>query len=176
MIEYKIHKSPWMGIKQTLVCSVFVLLGISILNQPDSPKVLAWLAILLFGLALLVSFIQLLDRRPPIIINESGVIYRTTRKRFINWEIIQDAYVAEIHSHKFICLLVDPQFELPASKDKWTKKLARLSKALGFQKLNIPLVNVKVDAERLNSLILAMRTADRSTKVTILKEAAPDMI
>jgi len=171
MLEYKIYKSPWKVIKPILLCLLFVLLGIFILNRPDPPTVLAWLTILLCGLALLVGLFHLLDRRPQIIINEAGIFYRTTRKHFVNWEIIQDAYVAEVHSQKFICLVVDQQSKPSTLIGKLLKRMAVFSKALGFQKLNIPLVYAKVDAERLTNFILAMRTADRPNRETILQEA-----
>jgi len=145
------------------------------LRQPDPSKFIAWSSILFFGLGYPVGLFQLLDRRPQIIINEIGVFDRTTHKDFINWEIIQDAYLAEVHGQKFICLVVDQHFEPSTSKGKLGKKVAGLSKALGFQELNISLGNVQVNAVRLTEFILAMRTAERPDRETLIKEALPNL-
>lgn len=146
------------------------------LNQPNAPKFVAWSSIIFFGLGYPVGLFQLFDRRPQIIINEIGIFDRMIHKDFINWEIIQDAYLAEMHGQKFICLVVDQQFEPSKSKGKLTRELAGFSKALGFQELNISLGNVKVNAERLTEFILAMRTADKPNRETIINEALPNIV
>ena len=144
------------------------------LNHPNTPKIVAWSSIVFIGLGYPVGLFQLFDRRPQIIINEIGIFDRMTHKDFINWEIINDAYLAVLHGQEFICLVVDQQFEPSKSKGKLTRKVAGLSKALGFQELNISLGNVKVNAESLTEFVLAMRTADRPNRETIIKRALPN--
>jgi hypothetical protein len=48
--------------------------------------------------------------------------------------------------------------------------MASLSKAMGFQELNINVGNVQVDAERLMAFILAMRNADKPNRETLLRK------
>jgi hypothetical protein len=175
MIEYKIYKSPLKAIKLILLSSLFVFAGIFMLHQTDAPKFIAWLCILFFGLGYPLGLFQLLDRRPQIIINELGIFDRTIHKDFINWDIIQDAYIADIHGQKFICLVVDKKFESSKSKGKFYNNMKAFSKALGFQELNINLSQVKVNAERLTEFILAMRLAEKPKRETIIREALPNM-
>ncbi|MHA4808982.1 STM3941 family protein [Flavitalea flava] len=174
MTDLMLYKSPWKAIKLILLSSIFVLGGLYMLNGPDAPSFVAWAGILFFGLAMLVGIYHLLDRRPQIIINEIGIFDRTVHKNVINWEIIQDAYLAEIYRQKFICLVVDEQFEPSGSKGKFAKNMSKLSKSIGCQELNIPLGSVKVDAEKLTDLVLLLRTAERSNRESLIRKALPD--
>jgi len=149
---------------------MFVIAGIFLLGQPNTSKLMAWLCILFFGTGIPLGLFQLLDRRPQIIINELGVFDRTVHQDFINWDIIHDAYLVRMHQQQFICLVVDEQFEPSKSKSKFGQKMARLSKAIGFQELNINVGNVDVDAERLLAFILAMRTADQPNRETLIRK------
>jgi hypothetical protein len=176
MTEYKIYKSPTKALQLMLISSLFVVIGFFMLKQPDSPKWIAWSGILFFGLGIPFGLYLLLDRRPQIIINEIGIFDRTTHKDFINWEIIQDAYLVDVHREKLICLVVDEQFEPSRKKGKFQRSVAGLSKAMGFQELNIFLGNVRVNPERLAEFILTVRTADKPQRETLIKERLPNMV
>lgn len=80
-------------------------------QSADAPQRAAWLMIGFFGLGYPVGIFHLVDRRPQVIINEIGIFDRTTIRETINWEIIQDAYLMDVHGQKFICLIVDEKFE-----------------------------------------------------------------
>ena len=169
MMEYKIYKSPWKAIKLLVVCSLFVAAGIFILTAGKASPVMAWLTIIFFGLGIPLGLFQLLDRRPQIIVNEIGLFDRTAHKDFINWEIIKDAYIVKVQQETFICLVVPEEFEPSVHKSGFKKKMAGLSKAIGFQELNISLGNVNVNAERMAEFILAMRSADKENRQSLLK-------
>ena len=108
---------------------------------------MAWLTICFFGMGIPISLFQLLDRRPQIIVSEIGIFDRTAHEDFINWEIIEDAYVVKVQQQTFICLVVPEEFEPSTHKSRVKKRMAGLSKAIGFQELNISLGNVNVNAE-----------------------------
>ena len=173
MVEYKLYKSRSKAAKLLLLSSVFVFLGIFLLNQPQTSKFMAWTCILFFGLGVALGLFQLLDRRPQIIVNELGIFDRMTHQDFINCEIIHDAYLVSMQRQKFICLVVDEQFEPSKTKGRFRQKMASLSKAIGFQELNLNLSNVDVQAERLMEFILAMRSADKPDRENLLKNALP---
>ena len=168
MTEYKIYKSPWKAIKLALLSSVFVIGGIYMLYQPSTSRTMAWSTIIFFGLGFPLALYQLFDRRPQIIINEIGILDRTIHSDFINWEIIEDAYLVDVHGQKFICLVVDQLFEPSRSKGVLRKQVAGLSKVFGFQELNINLSNVNIDAQRLTEFILAMRTTEMSMRASVI--------
>lgn len=171
MPELKLYKSPWQAIKLLLGCAAFVALGVFLLRQPDAPRLVAWLSIGFFGLSLPIGFFQLFDRRPQIIINEVGIFDRTAHRDFINWEIIQDAYLVELNKQPFICLVVDEAFEPSRSKGSLGRGMAALSKGMGFQELNISLGFVRVNVERLATFILAMQLAEKPERTFLVRQA-----
>ncbi|MBF9238143.1 hypothetical protein I2I05_12120 [Hymenobacter sp. BT683] len=157
------------------MCSVFVALGYFMLGRPDVPQAVAWLGIGFFGLGYPVGIYQLLDRRPQIIVSEVGIFDRMAHHEFINWEIIQDVYLAEIHKQHIICLVVDEAFEPSRRKGKFQQTVASLNKELGFQELNISLAYVDVDADRLAAFIYAMRGAQAPERAALLEKAAASL-
>ena len=174
MKELKIYKSPWMVIKLLLGCSIFVGVGIWIVME-DASNWIGWANISFFGLGFPFGLYQLLDKRPQIIINEFGIFDRTTHNDFINWELIQDAYINNLNGQKFICLVVDESFEHSKKKGRWFKKVASMNKALGFQELNIMLGQIKIDKVKFTAFILAMSKADKPNREDLMK-ALPDEV
>ena len=145
------------------------------LGRPDAPVGLAWLAISFFGLGMLVCLFQLFDRRPQIIVNDVGVFDRTMHHEFINWEIIQDVYLVEMHRQQFICLVVDAAFEPSRRKGRFKQGVASLNKGLGFQELNISLGFVNIDAFRFAEFILAMRGAAPPEREVLVRKALANL-
>jgi hypothetical protein len=175
MKEVKLYKSPWKALKLILLCSIFVVVGIWLLST-DTPRWIAWLNIGFFGLGYPVGFFHLLDRRPQIIINELGIFDRTTNQDTINWEIIKDAYLVDVHGQKFICLIVDENFEPSKKKGLPHRTMAGLNKTLGFQELNISLGQLKIDEQKLGQFIMAMSRADKPAREEIIKALPERMV
>lgn len=170
-MEIKLYKSRQRALKLLLGCSVFVIGGIWLLSKPDTPQWIAWSTILFFGLGYPVGLYHLFDRRPQIIISESGIFDRMTHKAFINWELIQDAYLVDVHRQKIICLVVPAEFEPSRQKSASHKVLAEVTKSLGFQELNISLGQISIDETRFVEFILAMAQAETAnTKTRLLHE------
>ncbi len=168
MNEIKLYKSPLRAVKLILLCSIFVAIGLWGIKAGNMPAWMAWWSIGFFGIGYPVGLFHLFDRRPQIIINETGIFDRTTHKNFINWEIIRDAYLIDIHGQKFICLVVDEQFKPSRTKRNSYRLAAKLNKAIGAQELNLSLGQIKIDAGKLTEFILLMRTAKRPNKSEIV--------
>ena len=169
MKEIRLYKSRGKAIKLILLCSIFVAAGIWMINSADAPHWAGWLGIGFFGLGYPVGFFHLFDRRPQIIINEIGIFDRTSIRETINWEIIKDAYLMDVHGQKFICLIVDEKFEPSKKKGGAYRTGAKLNKALGFQDLNISLGQHKIDEQRLGQFILAMSKADKPQREQLVR-------
>ncbi|WP_426490318.1 STM3941 family protein [Hymenobacter sp. 102] len=167
-MEIRLYKSPWRALKLLLGCAAFVAIGLWMIHKPDAPTLVGWASIVFFGLGGVVSLFQLLDRRPQIIINELGIFDRVAHYEFINWEIIQDAYLMQVHKEKLLCLVVPEAFEPSQRKTGIGKALKRLSKELGFQELTIPLGLIHIDEVRFTQFVVAMTQAERPTDRTQL--------
>lgn len=141
------------------------------LGRTDAPQWVAWMSIGFFGLGVPISAFQLLDRRPQIIVNDVGVFDRMMHHEFINWEIIQDVYLVEIHKQTLLCLVVDAAFEPSRQKGKFKQGVASLNKELGFQELNISLGFVNIDPVQFAQFILAMRGAKPPEREELVRKA-----
>ncbi|NVO12157.1 MAG: hypothetical protein HXX16_19520 [Bacteroidales bacterium] len=162
MTEIRLYKSPWRALKLLLISSVFVIIGIYLINQTDSSRFMAWLTICFFGLGLPVGLIQLFDRRPQIIINEIGIYDRTTRLETINWSIIKDAYPIDIHGQKFICLVVDEQYKPSKRKGLFYRNVVKFNEAIGAQEINLFLGQIRIDVGKLNEFILSVLHSEKN--------------
>jgi len=170
MREIKLYKSPWRAIKLILICSVFVLLGLWGILTGNMPVWVSLLNICFFGLGLPIGLFHLFDSRPQIIINETGIFDRTINKDFINWEIIKDAYLIDINSQNFICLIVDEKFKPSKKKTKLYQQAVRLNEAIGAQELNISLGQIKINPEKLTDFILQMLTASHQDREELINK------
>jgi hypothetical protein len=156
-MEIKLYKSPWKALLLLVACLSFVAIGIWMLSDPETERFWAWCCIGFFGLGVPVSLFNMFDRRPQIILDEAGVFDRTTFKNVISWDVIQDAYLLDINRTKFICLIVDKQFEPSRKKGRFMRGFTRMGKSLtGAQELNINLSAVSVDEVKLGQFILEM--------------------
>jgi hypothetical protein len=164
--EIKLYKSPWRALKLMLLCSIFVVPCILLWDDESLPQWIKWMCVLFFGLGYPVGLFHLLDRRPQIILNRTGIFDRMAYRDFINWEVIDDAYMTNVHSQRFICLVLKEEFDLKADR---LIKSAKLSKSLGFQALNISLGQINVNEAKLMEFIVAMSRAEDTRREHILK-------
>jgi hypothetical protein len=173
MTEIVIYKSRWRAVKILLLTLPFVAIGAwmaSATGIDTSDRVIGALCILFFSLGIPVSLFHLFDRRPQIIINQTGIWDRSTKQDIINWEAIKYAYIIEIYRQEFIALMLDESFEVKAPKYKW---VARVNELVDAQKVNISLGQVKTDSSKMLRFILLMikPESDKATKEELLKAA-----
>jgi hypothetical protein len=128
------------------------------------PSYLGWLCLCFFALGIPVSLFHFFDRRPQIIINEVGIFDRMAYIDFINWNLIEDAYLVNVHNQKFICLIIDDAAIHLIKK----KKAMKLSKQMGFQEINLSLGQIKINEMKFMHFILAMAKANITEKQLLI--------
>lgn len=175
MQELKIYKSPWKAIRLLLLCSIFVVPSVLLLTWGGDKSWQLWVGAGFFGLGYPLGIFQLFDRRPLIIVNEVGIFDRSAHYDFINWELIEDAYLVKMRQQCFICLVINEAFEPSRKQGKFKRGVAELNKSLGFQELNISLGSVSTNPERLAIFILAMRTAEKPERTELVAKAIANL-
>ena len=148
----------------------FVLIGIWMITREPvgtTNYIMGWFITCFFGLGIPVGLFQLLDRRPQIIINESGIWDRTTNQDEVKWEQIQGAYPLNIFGQKFISLVVDDTFVFRTKQYKWA---AKINERIGAQKLNLHLGQLKIDENELINFLQEMTETQRENRRTIMKK------
>ena len=173
MTDVKIYRSRWKSIKSLFVGSVLICGAVLLVTEFEGSRSGTYLSILLFALTYPVAVYRMFDTRPSIIINEIGIFDRKTNKNFINWEIIQHAYISQVYKRKFISLVIDKTFEPSTFRGKFSQNLAVLLKAIGLQELNISLGKLPVDGERLTEFIIAMKNADKPKRISLISQNLP---
>lgn len=104
-----ILKSKSKAVMLFLICIVFVALSIWYLLDPAFPiiaKLVSVTGIILFGLGFVVFPKMFLDKRPGIVIDESGITDYITKAGMIKWEDILYAEVIYIMSNAMLAIYV----------------------------------------------------------------------
>lgn len=155
-MEIKLYNSPKKAFKLILVSSLFVGGALYVMFMGDAPIWVWFLSTFVCGgFTYPVAFFHLFDRRPQVVINEIGIFDRTTCKDFINWVIIQRAFVADTPAMWcYVCLIVDRKY-IPALKKT---KVARLF-TVGEDEIFISVGLLDVDEGKLTEFILKMMKA-----------------
>ncbi|OKS87121.1 STM3941 family protein [Mucilaginibacter polytrichastri] len=176
MNEIKLYKSPWKAIRLLLLCLPFVVLGVLDLSYHNfESDWVSWCCICFFGLGIPFGIFNLFDKRPQIIINETGIFDRSAYKDFINWDIIDHAYWNTSYKQAFVCLIIKDEFK---HLIEGNEKLRKLSKAMGYEEINIDLGPVSnIDHEKLTGLIVNLASAkpsDRGLLINKTLHRSPD--
>lgn len=172
MIEIKLYKTSWKAVKLLTIAILFVIGGIWIIRtEPVGTfdNIMGWLTTFFFGLGIFVGLFHLFDRRPQIIITENGIWDRTTKQDEIKWEQIKKAYNIDIYGQKFISLIVDDTFVFKTRQYKWATKL---NKAIGAQKLNLQLGQIKIDEVKFAKFINKMSKASKEDRHELIENFA----
>jgi hypothetical protein len=170
MTEVKLYKKPLKGLKIFALAIPLVAIGIwMILKEPHGTinYVMGWIGTCFLGLAIPVGLFQIFDRRPQIIITEDGIWDRTTNQDEVKWEQIKRAYPLDISGQTFVSLVVDDTVEIKKKQYKWA---AEINEAIGAQKINLLLSQLKVDEHKMVSFITEIIHADKQNRKRIIQK------
>ena len=169
MTELKLYKTTSKGLKLIGMSLPFILIGVwMIFESPEgtSKYIMGWVSTCFFGLGIPIGLFQSFDKRPQIIINESGIWDRNTNQDEIKWEQIEDAYPLDIYEQKFISIITDNTFVF---EKKPYKLAAKINKAVGAQNLNLHLGQINIDENGLTELIHKLKNAEKKDRNKIIQ-------
>lgn len=166
MTEIKLYKTTTKGLKIIGMCLPFVVIGLWMITEEpigSIPYIMGWFITCFFGLGIPVGLFQIFDKRPQIIITDSGIWDRTTNQDEVKWEQIIEAYPLDIHGQKFISLVTDDTFVFKKKPYKWASKI---NEFVGAQNLNLHLGQINIDEIELTNFInqLTQETKEKRRK------------
>ena len=133
----------------------------------EAPTWFWFLSIGVCSLGYPFALYHLFDKRPQIVINEVGIFDRTTCKDFINWVVIQRAFVADTPAMwTYVCLIVDDKYLQPIKKAKVVRPF--FFGVVGAGEIFISIGLLAVDEVKLTEFILKMIKAkpeDRNNEI-----------
>lgn len=166
MTEIKLYKTTTKGLKIICMCLPFVAIGLWMITQEPigtTPYIMGWVCTCFFGLGIPVGLFQTFDKRPQIIITDSGIWDRTTNQNEVKWEQIIEAYPLDINGQKFISLVTEATYVLKKKPYKWASKI---NEFVGAQNLNLHLGQINIDEIELTNFInkLTKETSEERRK------------
>lgn len=169
MTEIKLYKRPLKGLKIFALTIPFIVIGIWMINKEPvgTTNYIGWLCTCFFGLGIPVGIFQTFDRRPQIIITTSGIWDRTTKQNEIKWEQIKEAYPLDIYKQKFVSLIVDDTFVMKKKLYKWA---ARINEAIGAQKVNLLVSQLKIDEHTMTNFINEIVSTEKANRQSVIKK------
>lgn len=146
----------FVGVVGFVVGGVFVLLS-------GGPQWVGWMSIIFFGSGIPLFIWQILDRRPRLKIDDSGIVDRTLGigKIFL-WEDIDGAYKKAIQGNDFICLKLRNQDRYLGQLSPVKKALVKANEKLGFTPIALNFSGIAANADQILELIL--KTAETKQK------------
>jgi hypothetical protein len=133
-----------------------------------------WQGVALFGLGYIVGLFMILDKRPQVIINESGFLYRSKHCKVIPWKAIKSVNIKEkklsyFHRLKVVNFVVEEAYLPSKNKGKLYKWFASFNQDMGFEELSYPLNYMDVAPDKLLRLIVELKVAQPSDRPKLLK-------
>lgn len=153
MADIILYKTPIKGLKIIGLSLPFIAIGLwMITHEPigTTSYIMGWIGTAFFGLGVPVGLFHSFDRRPQIIISETGVWDRTTNQELVKWEQILEAYPLDIFKQKFISLVTDETYVFTKKPYKWA---SNINKIVGAQNLNLHLGQIHCDEIELTNFI-----------------------
>lgn len=164
MTEIKLYKSPWKAIKLLGLTIPLVAVGIWLILRNESTlvdRIMGWIGVPFFGFGFFLAFFHMFDKRPQIIINETGIWDRTTKQDLISWNLIKNAKPLNIFGQKFITLTMDKSFKSRNKQYRWARKL---SKEVGSSGLDLQLSQIRINPMTMTKFIKEMIKTDEQNR------------
>lgn len=170
MEEVRLYKRSEKGLKTLGLTAALVAMGVWLVSKDSgntASHVIGWVCICFFGLGIPVGLFQTLDRRPQIIITENGIWDRTIRRDEIKWEHIKRAYPLNVYKQQFVSLVVEDANAMQQPSYQWAD---RLNEAIGAQKINLSVSQLRIDAQQLSVFINAIIASEKRDRRSLLKK------
>jgi len=166
MEEIKLYKSPLKSLRLLFLSSLFVIPSLWLLLKNEKAETSLLFCLCFFGIGFLLSLFNIVDRRPQIILNKNGVWDRSTNEEVIKWEIIKSANEINIYKQIFVCLKLDKSFVPKKKQYSWAKKL---NNSIGAKDVNLNVSYIKVNIEKLMTLITLLSQEKIENREELLK-------
>lgn len=170
MTEIKLYKKSLKGLKIFAFTLPVVAIGIWMITKEQVGTInyiMGWLCTCFFGLGIAVGLFQIFDKRPQIIITENGIWDRTTKQDEVKWEQIAEAYPLNFFRQKFVSIVVDDTFVTKKKLYTWAVKL---NEAIGAQKMNLFVSQVKMDEHKMADFINEIISTEKANRNKIIQK------
>lgn len=146
----------------------FILAGVWLImgNKADAQSAtIGWLLVFLFGAAFLLFLYMAVDRRPQLIISESGIRQRAGMQMEVSWEQIVQASALQVFGQQYVSLQVEPGSVRRAGHSFRFSRKRRGALA----SVDLILSDLKIAPKTIVSLIGDMKASDAADRAELLR-------
>ena len=163
MLETKIQLSKTKIVYAIFGSVIFVMIGLWLFQNLDkfpnyNPLLLQIIfisTVIFFGLCCTYAIIKLFDKKPGLVINDSGIFDNSSAMRagLIKWENITNVYVSEIFKQQFLTIEVNNTEELLLNQSGLRKLIMRWNKDFFNSPIQISSITLECSLEELYEII-----------------------
>lgn len=138
---------------------LIAIAGLLFLLYTDK-NVIGWSFIILSALCLIFGIGTRFDRKPYIIITETGITEMFGAREEIEWDAIRKVDEFYYRGQFFICLLTDRNYKPSLIRPTWFYRFDRLYEAKGLKAIFLRISFLDINSIKLSQFINSMIKAD----------------
>lgn len=158
-----IYKSKKKAVILTIT-SFLIILASCVLLETTDKNVIGWSLIIISFLTLIFGIGTFFDRKPKIILTDTGITETSTLREEIEWDAILRVDEFFFRGQYFIRLLVDCNYKPDLIFPTWFYRFDRIYAKEGLKALFIRVSFLEISSIRLSQIIQHMINADDKQK------------
>lgn len=168
-----IYQSKKKALVITFLSPLFAVVGWLFLKYADN-AVAGWCFTILAGFCLVYGIGIWFDRKPYLILTETGITELSVVREEIEWNAIRRVGDLYFRGQFFVGLLVDRDYKPGLIVPTWFNRLDRLYASENVKAIFIRPGILEINSARLIRMINSMRKADLTTRRVLLQKPLKD--
>lgn len=162
-----IYKSKKKSIFIIIFGILIAIAGWLFIHYTDK-NVIGWSFIILSGLCLIFGIGTWFDKKPYIILTDTGITEMYGARVEIEWDAIRMVDEFYYRGQFFICLLTDRNYKPSLIRPTWFYRFDRLYEKEGYRAIFIRISFLEINSIKLSQFINKMIKADTSERVRLI--------
>lgn len=133
-----------------------------------------WSFIILSGLCFIYGIGIWFDRKPYLVLTETGITDLSVIREEIEWDAIRGVGDFYFRGQFFVCLLIDRNYKPDLIRPTWFYRLDRLYAAENVRAVYIRPGILEINSARLIRMINRLRQADAAGRAKLLQKPVKD--
>lgn len=156
-----------------IVISLLIAIGGWLFLQYTSKNVIGWSFIILSLMCIIFGIGSWFDKKPYIIMTETGITEMYGAREEIEWDAIRKVDEFYYRGQFFICLLTDKNYKPSLIRPTWFYRFDRLFEKEGYKAIFIRINFLEINSIKLSQFINRMIKANMEKRVELLNNFSP---
>lgn len=156
-----------------IVISLLIAIGGWLFLQYTSKNVIGWSFIILSLMCIIFGIGSWFDKKPYIIMTETGITEMYGAREEIEWDAIRKVDEFYYRGQFFICLLTDMNYKPSLIRPTWFYRFDRLFEKEGYKAIFMRINFLEINSIKLSQFINRMIKANMEKRVELLNNFSP---